>query len=155
MCASLDARRCLPTSQPILMTSAIVSSDICFVIYSFQIKYRRSQTHFANDHHATYIPNEVIVCFAISTANLRTKIMDSRGFYSSIILIVRGEIPRPIREFPGKFESSNVSRDNDSREIGCTGNTDTRSQSPQSFSGPETGKLKRVSKSVSFSCQDP
>ena len=50
------------------------------------------------------------------TANLCTKIMDFRGFDSSRILIgwnsqAHGELPR-------KFESSNLSRDNLSREIG-------------------------------------
>ena len=34
------------------------------------------------------------------TANLRTKILDSRGFDSSVILRLRGGIPRPIRDFP-------------------------------------------------------
>ena len=33
------------------------------------------------------------------TANLRTKITDCRGFYSSIILMLRGGIPRPIGNF--------------------------------------------------------
>ena len=42
------------------------------------------------------------------TANLRTKILDFRGFDSSRILILRG----------GHFESSNLSRDHLSREIG-------------------------------------
>ena len=34
------------------------------------------------------------------TANLRTKILDLRGFCSSIILILRGGISRPIGDFP-------------------------------------------------------
>ena len=34
------------------------------------------------------------------TANLRTKIMDFRGFDSSRILMLRGGIPRPIGDFP-------------------------------------------------------
>ena len=34
------------------------------------------------------------------TAHLRTNIMDFRGFDSSIILILRGGIPRPIGDFP-------------------------------------------------------
>ena len=34
------------------------------------------------------------------TANLRTKIMDFRGFDASRILILRGGIPRPIGDFP-------------------------------------------------------
>ena len=52
------------------------------------------------------------------TANLSTNIVDFRGFDSSIILTSRGGIPRPHRGFPGKSESSNLSRDNVSREIG-------------------------------------
>ena len=55
---------------------------------------------------------------ACHTANLRTKIMDIRGFYSNIILSLRGGIPRPIGICLAKFESSNLSRDNLSREIG-------------------------------------
>ena len=59
------------------------------------------------------------------TANLRTYIMDFRGFDASIILIVRGWNSQAHRKFPGKFESNNLSRDNVSREIGrtaCCGN---------------------------------
>ena len=41
-----------------------------------------------------------------------------RGFDSSVIFILRGGIPRP--GFLGKFESSNISRDNVSREIGLS-----------------------------------
>ena len=37
---------------------------------------------------------------ATCTANLRTKILDFRGFDSSIILILRGGILRPIGNFP-------------------------------------------------------
>ena len=55
---------------------------------------------------------------AAGTANLHTKILDCRGFDSSRILIVRGRILMLMREFPGKFESTNLSRDNLSREIG-------------------------------------
>ena len=54
-----------------------------------------------------------------ATANLHTRIMDFRGFYSSIILILSCGIPGPIREFQGKFESSNLSRDKLSAEIDC------------------------------------
>ena len=46
------------------------------------------------------------------TADLRIKILDSRGFDSSRILILRGWNSRAHREFPGSFESSNLSRDN-------------------------------------------
>ena len=55
-------------------------------------------------------------------ANLRTNIMDFRGFDSSIILILTGWNSHVHRGFPRKFESSDLSRDNLSREIGrrCT-----------------------------------
>ena len=46
------------------------------------------------------------------TANLRTKILDFRGFDSSRILILRGEIPRSIGQLPGDFESTDLSREN-------------------------------------------
>ena len=36
----------------------------------------------------------------LNTANLPTNIMDFRGFDSSIMLIIRGGIPRPIGDFP-------------------------------------------------------
>ena len=49
--------------------------------------------------------------------NLPTNIVDFGGLDSSIILIQRGGISRH-REFLGNFESSNVSRDNVSKEIG-------------------------------------
>ena len=38
----------------------------------------------------------IIITITGSTANLRTNIMDFRGFDLSIILILRGGIPRPI-----------------------------------------------------------
>ena len=54
-----------------------------------------------------------------NTANLRTKIMDfTGGFDSSIILNFKGWNSKAHRDFPGKFESINLSRDNLSREIG-------------------------------------
>ena len=51
------------------------------------------------------------------TANLRTNIVDFKGFDSSIMLNLRGGIPRPTGDFPGKLESSNLDRDHLSREI--------------------------------------
>ena len=39
-------------------------------------------------------------CAKCCTTNLPTKIMDFRGFDSSIIFILRGGIPRPIGNFP-------------------------------------------------------
>ena len=57
-------------------------------------------------------------CTSCATAaNLLTKILDFRGFDSSIILI-KGWNSDVHRGFPGKLESSNLSRDNISREIG-------------------------------------
>ena len=44
--------------------------------------------------------------------------MDFRGFDSRIILSLRGWNSQAHGEFPGKFESRNLSRDNLSREIG-------------------------------------
>ena len=55
----------------------------------------------------------------LHTANLHTKIVDIRGFDSSIILIFRGEFVLSPWGFSESFESSNLSRDNLSREIGC------------------------------------
>ena len=53
-------------------------------------------------------------------ANLRTKILDFRGLDSSRILSFKGWNPQVQRGFPGKFESTNPSGDNLSREIGRT-----------------------------------
>ena len=48
-----------------------------------------------------------------------TKILEFRGFDSSKILVEkRWSVQAHRREFPGKFELSNLSRDNLSREIG-------------------------------------
>ena len=44
-------------------------------------------------------------------------ILDFKGFNSSRTLISRGGILMSIGKFPGKFESTNLSRDNLSREI--------------------------------------
>ena len=56
-------------------------------------------------------------CWWFCTANLRTKILDVRGFESSRILISRGGIPSPNKKFPGNVESTNLSLENVSREI--------------------------------------
>ena len=53
-------------------------------------------------------------------ANLRTKIPEFRGLDSSIILTFRSGIIMCIRNIPRNFESTNLSRDNLSREIGRT-----------------------------------
>ena len=57
---------------------------------------------------------------APSTANLRANIMDFRGFDSSIILMLRGEIPRPIGSFPESLSQAILSRDSVSRGMGRT-----------------------------------
>ena len=66
-------------------------------------------------HAAVLRPLSVASCDA--TPNLPTDIVDFRGFDSSIIL-VKGGNSHVHREFNGKLESSNVSRDSVSREIG-------------------------------------
>ena len=54
------------------------------------------------------------------TANLRAKILDFGGFDSSGVLNSRGGILMSIgKEFPGNYESTNPSRDDLSRKIGC------------------------------------
>ena len=57
------------------------------------------------------------------TANLRTKILGFRGLDASANLNVKGWTSHAHREFPAKFESTNLSRDNLSREIGRTWHT--------------------------------
>ena len=64
--------------------------------------------------------NLSIYYYTSHTANRRTKTLDFRGFDSSRILSLRGEFPRPIGECPGKFGSTNLTRDNLIREIGRT-----------------------------------
>ena len=55
------------------------------------------------------------------TANLHANIMDFRGFDSSIILIVRGGIPRPIGDFTESLSQAMLAGCNVSREIGRIG----------------------------------
>ena len=52
------------------------------------------------------------------TANLRAKILDFKGFDSSIILISKGGIFMSKGEFPRNSESTNLIRDDLSRKIG-------------------------------------
>ena len=52
------------------------------------------------------------------TANLRTKILDFGGLDSSRILSLRGGILMSIGNFPGNLQSTNLSSDYLSREIG-------------------------------------
>ena len=54
------------------------------------------------------------------TANLRTKILDFRGLDTSIILIMMGGNLHVHRGCPGKSESTNLIRDNLSRNIGSS-----------------------------------
>ena len=68
--------------------------------------------------------NGVYVVVHVVTPNLPTNIVGFRGFDSSTILKLTGGILRP-----RKVESSNVSRDNVSREIGRTMNYTTNSTS--------------------------
>ena len=56
------------------------------------------------------------------TANLRTNIMDVRGFDSSICLNLRGGIPRPKGDFPESLTQAMLVGCNVSREIGRTKN---------------------------------
>ena len=80
------------------------------------------------DHIYIYIEREIhvynvymciyIYIYIYVTANPRTDISDLGGFDSSIILILRDGILMSIRDFPGNFESTNLSRDNLSRKIG-------------------------------------
>ena len=51
-----------------------------------------------------------IYIYYVYAPNLPTNIMDFRGLVSSIMLMLRDGIPRPIWGFPAKFDSSNVSR---------------------------------------------
>ena len=50
-------------------------------------------------------------------ANLRTNIVDFRGFDSSTILMFKGWNSQAHRGVPGKFESSNVSREIERTQI--------------------------------------
>ena len=59
-----------------------------------------------------------IYTYIYISPNHPANIVDFGGFDSSIILNLRGGILMSIGGFPGKFESSNVSRDNVRREIG-------------------------------------
>ena len=56
----------------------------------------------------------------LATADLRTKILDFRGFDSSIIVVFKRWNSHVHGEFPGKSESTNLSRENLSGEIGRT-----------------------------------
>ena len=53
-------------------------------------------------------PFQVRVESPSPAANLRTKIMDFGGFDSSVVLLSRGGILRPIGEVPGGYESNSL-----------------------------------------------
>ena len=55
-----------------------------------------------------------------STANLRTTILDFRGFDSSVVLSLSRGIRVSIDGYPENIESTSLSRDRPSREIGHT-----------------------------------
>ena len=55
-----------------------------------------------------------------STANLRTKILDFKVFYSSRIFISRGGIPRPTGSFPESLSQQNLSLEILGMETGRT-----------------------------------
>ena len=74
----------------------------------------------------------------IGTANLRAKTLDFRGFELERNLNLKGWKSHVLREVPGKFESSNLSRDNLSREIGRKAETVVgRQRSEQDEEGAE------------------
>ena len=83
-------------------------------IYIYIVMY-----YIARTLHAAMDPQH---CFPAmqATANLRTKILDFRGFDSSIFFNIKGWYSHVHRAFPGKFESTDLGRDNISREIGHT-----------------------------------
>ena len=74
----------------------------------------------ASEVHRALCSQTELLPFSVKkgTPNLPTNIVDFRGLDSSIILILKGWNFQAHGEFPGMFESSNVSRDNLSREIG-------------------------------------
>ena len=58
------------------------------------------------------------LCYCVDTPNLPTNTVDFTGFDSSTNLKFTGWNSQAHRGFTGQFESSNVSRNNISREIG-------------------------------------
>ena len=82
------------------------------------------------------------VCAPTYGQYLRTKILDFRGFYSSIIsLNLKGWKSHVYREFSGNLESSNLSRDNLSREIGRTRATRARKSANTASVAPRGAPL--------------
>ena len=63
-------------------------------------------------------PERRNVFFCMTTANLCTKILDFRGLWLKHNLNLKGWNSQAHREFPGNLESTNLSREMFSREIG-------------------------------------
>ena len=70
--------------------------------------------------------------------------MGFRGFDSSIILILRGGIPRPIGNFPEEIESTNLSRHNLRREIGRSATQDGWAPGQEAQQAPDAQDAQRV-----------
>ena len=64
----------------------------------------------------------IVQDYILRTANLPTKIVDFGGFDSSIMLNLRGGIPRPIGNFPESLCQAMLVGCNVSRDIGRTAN---------------------------------
>ena len=62
--------------------------------------------------------NMLFLFLPVRMANVPTSIVDFRGFDSSIILIIRGGIPRPIGDFPESLSQAMLVGCNVSRRIG-------------------------------------
>ena len=77
------------------------------------------------------------------TANLLTNIVDFRGFGLKHNLDFKGWNSQAHKGLPGRFESSNVSRDNDSREIGRSPfRGGRRALIPRAHAGLRPGQLR-------------
>ena len=61
--------------------------------------------------------NSTVIYSIVYTPNLPTNIVDFRGFDSSIMLILRGGIPRPMGDFPESSSQAMLAGCNISREI--------------------------------------
>ena len=89
-------------------------------IYIYIFRENRAVMHIRDNHtHCiAETPSGGAQTVLSPTANLRTEILDSRGFDSSRILTFKGWNSHVHREFTGSFESTNLCRDNLSRETG-------------------------------------
>ena len=82
-----------------------ISSHHMNMLLCHSVVYHTISYHIIAFHSTVYC----VVPYGSSTANLPTNMVDFGGFDSSIMLILRGGIPRPHGGFPGRFDSSNVS----------------------------------------------